>query len=174
MTVTVSPITGKLTADAGTIEALKRLCSEDAGRLTARRGRPRVAAIPRPALEARSADDRDIEETLARLMGESAAAARQAFQLAREAAVPGGSVETYGVFAGQAARLTRAFAELVEALARHRSGGARVVIGHLVSSPQSFARYSTIIPVGMALEVYGTQRQSMHWPRRGHMTPANL
>jgi hypothetical protein len=59
-------------------------------------------------------------------MGETSAAARRSFQLARDYTQPGQLVEMRDIHIYQGARLTRAFAELVEALARRRG----VVVEH--------------------------------------------
>jgi hypothetical protein len=65
-------------------------------------------------------DDHGIEATLIDLMAETRTEAKRSFQLAREHTQPGQLVELREIHIGQAARLTRAYAELVMALARHR------------------------------------------------------
>jgi hypothetical protein len=70
--------------------------------------------------------DTEIEAVLGALAAESFAAATRSFQLAREASLVG----LRDVHAHQAARLTRACAEVSTALMRTRGKGERMVIEH--------------------------------------------
>jgi hypothetical protein len=120
--ITVDRSTGNLTASVETIEALKRLCAEDAAAL--RSSSPTRA--PRPEVEDTPCGPQTVEETLLRLMGETSAAATESFALAKSYTRAGQLIEMLDVHIHQAARLTRAFAELVEAQARRRG----VVVEH--------------------------------------------
>jgi hypothetical protein len=145
--VTVSP-EGRLTASSETIEALKRLCAEDAAELVDSAPELSTASVissnepiaPKPVVVrvAPPVRDREIEALLGSLMVESYQAAMQAFRLSGINAQPGGNVYTYEACSSQAARLTRAFAGLVEALARHRGKGhQKIVVQHLYSGGQA-------------------------------------
>jgi hypothetical protein len=156
--VRVSP-SGKLVASSDVVERLRSLCEADAAMLASgggtdgRRARPSANRRPlihlgaetgnfepiqpeprqslaRPESANAATDDEDIEATLVRLMGEVRREALRSFQLAREHTVAGGLVELRDIHIGQATRLTRAFADLVEAQARPRGKPARVVVEH--------------------------------------------
>jgi hypothetical protein len=139
MTVTVSP-SGRLVASSETIEALKRLCAEDAKALDDDRPAPgRPAPNPQGSQTSLRASDDDIEACLAGLMTEAYREARRSFRLARAHTQPGERVEMRDVHVHQATRLTRAFADLVEALARHRAKGCaqRIVVEHVTVHGQA-------------------------------------
>jgi hypothetical protein len=127
--ITVNPVTGRLAADAATIERLKALCAADEATLadgearTARNDHPRPSRRRpwRPEADARPvATDDEIEAELRSLMAAVSSEARRSFQLAHEHTQPGQLVELRDIHIGQAARLTRAYCELVEALARRK------------------------------------------------------
>jgi hypothetical protein len=119
MTVTVSPITGRFVADAATIERLRSLCEQDAVELRSGRGFRNAANTSRPGVEAQPSDS-DIDALLGSLMVTVHGEAMKSFALARDHTVPGGLIDMRDIHIGQAARLTRAFADLVEARARRR------------------------------------------------------
>jgi hypothetical protein len=134
MGIAVKP-DGRLTADPTTIERLRQLVAEDAAELGHDDGADGVVDVLRvaPAL-----GDKEIEALLGGLMPVVYIEAQKAFRLARTEARPGGNVYTYEACIGQAARLTRAFAELVEALARHRGKGQqKIVVQHLYPGSQA-------------------------------------
>jgi hypothetical protein len=143
MTIAVNPTTGRFTADAETIERLKALCAQDAAMLASGDGRPtsddrplnapRSPAVRPPRRPWRPegdgqpvATDDDIEAELRLLMATVSSEARRSFQLAHEHTQPGQLVELRDIHIGQAARLTRAYCELVEALAGRRG----IVVEH--------------------------------------------
>jgi hypothetical protein len=129
--VTVDRSTGRLVADASTIERLKALAASDAAMLS---NAPRSPAARSPRRPWRPdagrvqpvATGEDIEQTLIGLMEEVSVEAKRSFQLARDHTQPGQLVELRDIHIHQAARLTRAYAELVEALARRKG----IVIEH--------------------------------------------
>jgi hypothetical protein len=109
---------GKLVATSDAIAKLQRLCREDAEML-------RAAETPSPRLDGdevafRVTTDDPVEVMLADLMVKSYAEAMKAFALASANTAPGQLVEMRDIHIGQATRLTRAFADLVEARARRR------------------------------------------------------
>jgi hypothetical protein len=120
--VTVSP-SGKLQASDETIARLKALVASDAEMLAQHSRRDQDVVFRVDGSDA-------VEVMIADLMVKCHAGAAEAFRLASEAAQPGGSVETYNVVAGQAARYSRALAELTVALSRHRGKPSRIVMEH--------------------------------------------
>jgi hypothetical protein len=125
---------GRLTADSGTIERLKRLCAEDAKALR-ESSRPERPPSPQPVdddgTRLRASDD-DIEVCLAGLMTEVAKEAKRCFALARDATVEGGLIEARSVHLYHGARLAKAFAALTVALSRHRGKSQRLILEHYV------------------------------------------
>jgi hypothetical protein len=102
----------------------------------------RRLAGPRAETLAPPPSDDDIEATLARLIGETSAAATKAFALARQEAYPGGSAEVYGICLSQGSRAAAACASLVEALARRKGKlEQRIVLEyrhvHVVARPDA-------------------------------------
>jgi hypothetical protein len=151
MGVSVSS-TGKITATSDAIVKLRALCEQDARELglappvappsppSPQRRRPVVVetrtdrpASPQPDDEVvfRVHADDPVEVMVTDLMVKSYRAALRAFRLADEASRPGGSVNDYEVAADHAGRLTRAFADLVQAHdRRHGKGQQRIVVQH--------------------------------------------
>jgi hypothetical protein len=149
--VGVDPLSGRLTCDGATFARLKALVAEGAASLdpsiqSVRPSRPQPrrtielqtdgtapAQLVRP-LESQAVPvapppaDVEIEALLGGLMVEVYVAAKKSFALAHNYTQPGQAAEMRDMHIGQAARLTRAYAELVEALARRR--GMRVEHTH--------------------------------------------
>jgi hypothetical protein len=146
---TVSPVTGRITGSPDAIAKLKALAAQDArslgldGPIESARAetiqRPPAPVQRRPVVEPQfsSRDEYSqpvdaIEAELTGLMTRAAAGAAQAFRLADDASIPGGSVEAYAVAASRAARYCQAYAQLTVALSRYQGKSQRLVIEHLV------------------------------------------
>jgi hypothetical protein len=121
--VTIAFVDGKLTADDGTIERLSALAAEDAAELDGP-PKPLVVRVAPPA------GDREIEALLTGLMATVYVEAQRSLEEARRATVPGAPIEMRSVSVHEACRLSKAFAMLTVALARHKNKTQRLVIEH--------------------------------------------
>jgi hypothetical protein len=123
---------GRLTADSATIERLKRLCAEDRASLQLEPTERHPSAQPVDAVVrvAPAPSDDAVEALLGSLLIETFEAASKSYQLARDHTRPGQPVTMRDVCLDQAARLTRACAEVSTALMRSRGKGERMVIEH--------------------------------------------
>jgi hypothetical protein len=131
---------GRLQADDEAIARLRALDAQDAGELRSAAG-DLVSADKTPDGEppkpkervisvAPAPGDAEIEAVLGALVAESFAAATRSYQLARDATTVG----LRDVHVHQAARLTRACAEVTTALMRSRGKCERVVVQYIKGS----------------------------------------
>jgi hypothetical protein len=133
--VTVTP-DGRLTADSATIARLKALVAEDA--MTLQGIDDRVDRVDDVVVRVAPAPgDDEVEALLGSLMVESYAAASRSYGLARRSTAPGESIALRDVYLHQAARLTRACAEVAIALMRHRGKGCQTIYVQHIKAAQA-------------------------------------
>jgi hypothetical protein len=122
---------GRLVASVETIERLKALCAQDAEELRAAEGPPPPQLVDAVVRVAAAPSDDAVEALLGSLLVESYVAASKSFELAREATRAGELIALRDAYVDQAARLTRASAEVAQALMRSRGKSERVIVQHI-------------------------------------------